>query len=326
MFCWTVRLKGIKGCRHAAVTVGHMVYCFAGASDEDSDQIGVHVFNTVPLLWTTLPQETPGRERHLEVPSRRWGHTAVLIEETVYVWGGRPYCNMTYAFDVDTHRWFKPTVSGTVPEGRYDHSACALGMVMYIHAGWGPPPDIYKLDTTTMVWSFIDIRDNPLSGSHGHSATMIGTKMFVLGGRRLTIRVFDTETNCWLHTAPARPLPARHCCHSAFAYNGELYIFGGWNFQHYLNELWKICPETFSMKKVDPKGKRPSQMYRMCCCMVGDQAIFFGGLKTPDMYVLDLNPGLKTLCKLAVIQYGLQQSELPHNIKWELTAMTTSSN
>uniref|UniRef100_A0A4W3H088 Kelch domain-containing protein 3-like n=1 Tax=Callorhinchus milii TaxID=7868 RepID=A0A4W3H088_CALMI len=37
-------------------------------------------------------------------------------------------------------------------------------------------------------------------------------------------------------------------------------------------------------------------------------------------------PSLKTLCKLAVIQYSLDQSVLPHDIRWELTAMTTNSN
>ncbi|KAF3814603.1 hypothetical protein GH733_017761 [Mirounga leonina] len=35
---------------------------------------------------------------------------------------------------------------------------------------------------------------------------------------------------------------------------------------------------------------------------------------------------MKTLCKLAVIQYNLDQSCLPHDIRWELNAMTTNSN
>ena len=44
-----------------------------------------------------------------------------------------------------------------------------------------------------------------------------------------------------------------------------------------------------------------------------------------DLYILDFSPSLKTLCKLAVIQHGLQQSGLPHDIRWELEAMTTNS-
>ena len=71
--------------------VGQKVYSFGG---EDSDQIGVHIFNTVSLSWTTLSPETPGGEEHrIEVPSKREGHTAVLGEDTVYIWGGSAYKN-----------------------------------------------------------------------------------------------------------------------------------------------------------------------------------------------------------------------------------------
>ena len=68
----------------------------------------------------------------------------------------------------------------------------------------------------------------------------------------------------------------------------------------------------------------------MCCCMVGHCNVLFGGRYISnglnDLYLLDLSPSLKTLCKLAVIQYDLQQSELSHDIRWELAAMTTDRN
>ena len=71
----------------------------------------------------------------------RYGHTTVLIEDVVYIWGGYNYtmeefCNMLYAFDVDTHRWFEPEVSGTVPGAKSAHSACVLGKAMYIFGGY----------------------------------------------------------------------------------------------------------------------------------------------------------------------------------------------
>ena len=67
--------------------------------------------------------------------------------------------------------------------------------------------------------------------------------------------------------------------------------------------------------------------HKVFCCMVGDLIILFGGTKdiyskpTYEMFILDLSPSLKTLCKLAVIQYALDQSELTHDIRWELRAM-----
>ena len=44
------------------------------------------------------------RERAREVPYMRYGHTAVLLDDTIYLWGGRNdtegACNVLYAFDV----------------------------------------------------------------------------------------------------------------------------------------------------------------------------------------------------------------------------------
>ena len=110
----------------------------------------------------------------------------MLVEDVIYLWGGVDYhsyhcCNELHAFDVDTHRWSKPSVSGTVPEAREEHSACVLDKVMFIYGGSGLTDDINKLDTTTMVWSVINTRGTQPPAALDHSATIIGTKMFVFG-------------------------------------------------------------------------------------------------------------------------------------------------
>ena len=133
MFRWTLHLSsGPTTSRMAAVAAGDDVYAFGAGCTANKDQIGVHIFNTVSLRWRELT--TARGECHLEVPCRRWGHTAVMIDYIVYIWGGgynhnynNKYCNILYAFDVDTHRWFKPKVSGAVPVARRNHSACSLG-------------------------------------------------------------------------------------------------------------------------------------------------------------------------------------------------------
>ncbi|XP_033874044.1 kelch domain-containing protein 3 isoform X3 [Acipenser ruthenus] len=366
MLRWTVHLEGgPRRVNHAAVAVGHKVYSFGGyCSGEDYEtlrQIDIHVFNAVSLRWTKLPPvRTCGREHAREVPYMRYGHTAVLVDDTIYVWGGRNdtegACNVLYAFEVNNHRWFTPKITGTVPGARDGHSACVLGKCMYIFGG-------YEQLGTPARW-----RDF-------HSATMIGSKMFVFGGRAdrfgpfhsnneiycNKMKVFDTETTCWLDS-PATPiLPEGRRSHSAFSYSGELYIFGGYNarLDRHFSDLWQFNPESFTWKKIEPKGKGPCPRRRQCCCMVGEKIILFGGtspirgtrgwqsnnfhdycnpcpeqgmgdefnlMDHSDFYILDFSPSLKTLCKLAVIQYSLDQSGLPHDIRWELTAMTTNSN
>ena len=89
MFCWAVHKTRRKSSyHHVSVAVEQNMYCFGGDRDKDTDQIEVHVFNTVSLCWKKLPSVTTGREDHLEVPSMLYYPTAVLIEDTVYLLGG----------------------------------------------------------------------------------------------------------------------------------------------------------------------------------------------------------------------------------------------
>lgn len=76
---------------------------------------------------------------------------------------------------------------------------------------------------------FFYAKGTPARWRDFHSATIIGTKMFVFGGRAdrfgpfhsnneiycNKIKVFDTETNCWLSTPSTQPLPEGRRSHSA---------------------------------------------------------------------------------------------------------------
>ncbi|KAM4679187.1 kelch domain-containing protein 3 isoform 2-T3 [Amazona ochrocephala] len=335
MLRWAVHLEGgPRRVNHAAVAVGHKVYSFGGyCSGEDYEtlrQIDVHVFNAVSLRWIKLPPVwTNSRDQVREVPYMRYGHSAVLIDDTVYIWGGRNdtegACNVLYAFDVNTHKWFTPKVSGMVPGARDGHSACVLAKSMFIFGGYEQladcfSNDIHKLDTTNMMWTLISAKGTPARWRDFHSATIIGTKMYVFGGRAdrfgpfhsnneiycNRIQVFDTETNSWLDSPSTPVLPEGRRSHSAFSYNGELYVFGGYNarLNRHFHDLWKFNPVSLSWRKIEPKGKGPCPRRRQCCCRVGDKIILFGGtspspeegmgdefdlMDHSDLYILDFS-------------------------------------
>ncbi|KAF0880279.1 kelch domain-containing protein 3 isoform X2 [Crocuta crocuta] len=335
MLRWTVHLEGgPRRVNHAAVAVGHRVYSFGGyCSGEDYEtlrQIDVHIFNAVSLRWTKLPPVRPAvRGQAPVVPYMRYGHSTVLIDDTVFLWGGRNdtegACNVLYAFDVNTHKWSTPRVSGTVPGARDGHSACVLGKTMYIFGGYEQladcfSNDIHKLDTSTMTWTLICTKGNPARWRDFHSATMLGSHMYVFGGRAdrfgpfhsnneiycNRIRVFDTRTEAWLDCPQTPVLPEGRRSHSAFGYNGELYIFGGYNarLNRHFHDLWKFNPVSFTWKKIEPKGKGPCPRRRQCCCIVGDKIVLFGGtspspeeglgdefdlIDHSDLHILDFN-------------------------------------
>lgn len=189
-------------------------------------------------------------------------------------------------------------VSGTVPGARDGHSACVLGKIMYIFGGYEQladcfSNDIHKLDTSTMTWTLVCTKGNPARWRDFHSATMLGNHMYVFGGRAdrfgpfhsnneiycNRIRVFDTRTEAWLDCPHTPVLPEGRRSHSAFGYNGELYIFGGYNarLNRHFHDLWKFNPGSFTWKKIEPKGKGPCPRRRQCCCIVGDKIVLFGG-------------------------------------------------
>ncbi|XP_045860471.1 kelch domain-containing protein 3 isoform X2 [Meles meles] len=348
MLRWTVHLEGgPRRVNHAAVAVGHRVYSFGGyCSGEDYEtlrQIDVHIFNAVSLRWTKLPPVRPAvRGQAPVVPYMRYGHSTVLIDDMVFLWGGRNdtegACNVLYAFDVNTHKWSTPRVSGTVPGARDGHSACVLGKTMYIFGGYEQladcfSNDIHKLDTSTMTWTLICTKGSPARWRDFHSATMLGSHMYVFGGRAdrfgpfhsnneiycNRIRVFDTRTEAWLDCPPTPVLPEGRRSHSAFGYNGELYIFGGYNarLNRHFHDLWKFNPVSFTWKKIEPKGKGPCPRRRQCCCIVGDKIVLFGGtspspeeglgdefdlIDHSDLHILDFNTSNMSFEELLELQ------------------------
>ena len=345
MALWTARLKDGPEPQFlddaACVAVGHKLYCFGSAESES--RISVRVLDTVSLSWTQ-PRVTasPGAD----VPRLRVHPTAVLIGHTVYLWGGyRPrraphYPNDLYAFDVDTHVWFKPEVSGSAPEGRYFHSACALDEVMYILGGhfytsdgflFVTPKDIYTLNTRTMTWSLLNAK-GPAPQDDGPSrVAVMGTKIVAISSWD-DLRAFDTTVNLWNVLSERPPSTYRH---SLFVYNGELYAFGHLGTRErddveclLKSNLHTTCTPghpTCAWKRVTARGIKSPQSYLSRSFLVQDRVVVFGTdfLSGPlHTFVLDLSPSLKTLSEVAVIRHGLPRLELPRELRRELAAMT----
>uniref|UniRef100_A0A8C4QQ18 Kelch domain containing 3 n=1 Tax=Eptatretus burgeri TaxID=7764 RepID=A0A8C4QQ18_EPTBU len=347
MLRWTVSLEGgPRRVNHAAVAIGHKVFSFGGyCSGEDYStirQIDVHIFNIVSMRWTKLLPTPCTSPCVKDVPYMRYGHTAVVVGETVYIWGGRNdtegACNVLFAFD--------PSKPFLINNGRVNVFGCVLEVPPHeVRGGW---KEWNGWDPASYMWARPKTSGTlPARWRDFHSATFIGPKMFVFGGRAdllgaahsnheiycNRIKVFDTESDTWLHPTINGFSPEGRRSHSAC----EL-----------LANKCTICfctmlctAETMTWTQLRPIGKGPCCRRRQCCCVAGSSAVLFGGtspcpdhgmgddfnlMDHSDLYVLDFAPSLKTLCKLAVIHHGLDQSALPQDIRWELVAMTTNSS
>ena len=95
-----------------------------------------------------------------------------------------------------------------------------------------------------------------------------------------------------------------------------------------LNDLWRFNAESCRLVKLQPRGKRP-RATESFGALVGDRLVLCQGLLRPgplmkdDLSVLDLRPTLKTLCKVQVVDSGLDCSKLSKDLRRELSTMTT---
>lgn len=159
---------GPKRVNHAAVAVGHKIYSFGGyCTGENSREytsMDVHVLNTTTFRWIKHPvSDLPYFENDDILPYKRYGHTAVVYKDKIYIWGGRndhASCSVLFCFDTLWHCWTAPKVTGDIPLARDGHSACIWKNYMFIVGGYEEESHafadtVYALDLDRMHWSYI---------------------------------------------------------------------------------------------------------------------------------------------------------------------------
>ncbi|EDO42909.1 predicted protein [Nematostella vectensis] len=360
---WVQHVEGgPRRVNHAAVAVRErFVFSFGGyCTGEDYfsiHKLDVHVFDIVTCRWTKL--QTPSEEDPCEcTPYMRYGHSASIVDDTVYIFGGRSdvqgACNTLYCFDTTTLTWSRPPTKGKPPAARDGHTACVIGKKIYIFGGYEEEGECFSntveyLDTESLTWYRCKIKgsQSPASWRDFHTATAIGTDMYIFGGRgdmlgpfhsgqevyTNTVSIFNTEECSWHNASPSGDVPIGRRSHSAICYDNCLYVFGGYNGrqrEHY-NDIYRLDTKSLVWGKVDVPGVPPCPRRRHCWCLLGSTSVIFGGTSPiagsttddefslqdhSDLYVLDFDPTLRTLCKIAVLQHKLDIGVLPKVLRY----------
>lgn len=371
-----------KKVNHASACVDHYIYSFggycSGESFETHSPIELHRLNTRTLEWTNLTKVYIWSESENDVPFNRYGHTVVADGRNIYLWGGRDdesACNVLYEFNTDTNTWSRPKVTGDIPLARDGHSAAIENKKMYIFAGFESDTEsfsqqVHCIDLVDFRWKLIHTRGQPPHWCDFPTLSCINNSLYVFGGRSDiqgqhhsnnevyddSIRRLDLETLEWekvkLSPRSSRP-PIGRRSHSAFVYEGYLYIFGGYNgnLQRHFNDLHRFDPVKNEWSRLETAGDGPCPRRRQCCVLIGSKLYLFGGtsptsiysshassLQTNytqgppledhcDLYILDFAPSLKTLASLQCIKHELDTSQLPKSVKEDIqvTAGTLKS-
>lgn len=162
------------------------------------------------------------------------------------------------------------------------------------------------------------------------------------------------------NAGPSSQIPLGRRSHSALNINGQLLIFGGYNgrIDSHFDDLWMFDPEDIKWRQINPRSDSkdivPNPRRRHAMCRVENKIFIFGGTShydgppiffTPiqlqlipeqdspssklidhnDLFVLDLNPTLKTLCLRKIIALRLPLDGLPRVVCNEIHNMTTDN-
>jgi len=372
---WTHYSEGApQRVNHAACRIRDCIFSFGGYCTGDDYEttrpIDVFMLYTVTLRWSALPLPTSEEDKAL-TPYQRYGHTVVEHADNAFLWGGRNdghgACNTVYRFDGGTFSWDIPEVSGDVPEARDGHTACVINGCMYIFGGYEDCTELFSnevnyVDLLSFTWVKVSTLGSPARWRDFHTSTAIGNTMYVFGGRcdeggahftnhevyDNTVMAFDTVSATW--SCPIDPnsdSPIGRRSHSAFEYQGFLYIFGGFNGKkdEHFNDLHRLNFSTMEWQEMKCPGMPPSPRRRQAVTVVGSRCFVFGGtsprcqsnkvvkryhslsdlVDRSDLYVLDLNPSLKTLAALSVVKHKLDRSCLTSDLRQEISMMIPDS-
>ncbi|MBW4642744.1 MAG: hypothetical protein KME23_07050 [Goleter apudmare HA4340-LM2] len=131
-----------------------------------------------------------------EPPRPRYGHSAILYQNSMIVFGGEDNntgktLNDVRLLDLTSWTWRKPQVSGEIPTSRSFHTAVLAEDKMLVWGGYIVAKDggyifndvaVHILDLNTWQWSQITPSGTPPAARSHHSAALVKDKLFIDSG------------------------------------------------------------------------------------------------------------------------------------------------
>lgn len=194
-----------------------------------------------PFVWEKVDAEG-------QIPSKRYGHTAVVHQDCMYIYGGYDdfglKCNDIYCFDFDSLIWMRLKTLGPSLD-RFHHSAVAYQGSMYVFGGFFehevPAADgagLMEFRFSTLTWSKVaPYQHTPASSgtTTASAASTSGTMGINAGGGTTAASAAALLEPQW-----ACPPPSPRWGHKAVVCQGVLYITGGCDTVLNFNDLYKF--------------------------------------------------------------------------------------
>eukprot|EP00274_Cyanoptyche_gloeocystis_P007191 CAMPEP_0196667380 /NCGR_PEP_ID=MMETSP1086-20130531/65048_1 /TAXON_ID=77921 /ORGANISM="Cyanoptyche gloeocystis , Strain SAG4.97" /LENGTH=332 /DNA_ID=CAMNT_0042004705 /DNA_START=53 /DNA_END=1051 /DNA_ORIENTATION=- len=244
----------------------------------------VHVLDLEKHFWTT-PEVSE------IVPAARWGHSAVIVEDKLVVFGGysstsvqgNTFFNDFNVLDLEAWTWSRPTPTGKAPCERWGNSVTKVGDFLVVVGGYSRSAmgvgrcfkEVYIFDLGTLHWSQPIILGKAPQERTGHSATLVGNRIYVIGGASAgdhcyndvySLTIVSKDLLVWsgpLKTSGRKP--SERCGQTLGLCGSHLALFGGVGAGETgfrcLNDVHILCLDTMKWHQPTLGGVPPSERW-----------------------------------------------------------------
>jgi N-acetylneuraminic acid mutarotase len=170
-------------CDPVVVAYKHFIVIFGGSIKDLAFPSDVHMFDTLSRTWSQ--PSVVG-----DIPPSRIGCTAVVLRDTMYLYGGGDYnreerkyrkmYNEMWTLDLKKWQWNYLDVGGGLPKISDFLNSFVVGNHIVIGGGWCSNP--YAFDTISRNWSLLPNRNNVTINNNDSSAVHIGKHVYYFGG------------------------------------------------------------------------------------------------------------------------------------------------
>jgi len=265
---------------HSMTTYEGELYLFGGCELDIKCNNDLLKYNAGTSIWETL--ETQGAK-----PEGREGHSATLVGNKLYVFGGSSLGKLledVFVLDLDTLTWEAKNLAGEAEPRAYHSAAIHDAGIVVIFGGYtqaGLTNEVLLLDTVNAHWGHPTTIGNIPSPRKHHSFNRVGKLLYAFGGETtegVSKELFslDMHKKRW-EKVESEGGPLNRHGHSTCAHGDFIYLSGGCNSQtHYCyDDLYTFDYKLKTWKKLQVGGYKARESHAMD--FIGGDLYLFGG-------------------------------------------------
>ena len=305
-------------------------------SERNQNQKNNNLKPSLPI-FAIISSTTKKKYNGSEHPSKRWGHSVILFNKSMIIFGGRHLqrsLSNIYALDFTTLTWSKIEPCGNPPPARDSHSAIIYNnsdMIIFGGNGsTGKLNDLWNFNLNDKKWNRIMAEGYSPKPRDGHLSSLIYKKYMViyagLDDKDKVINdicILDIEKKKWIECELEGNISQNKDGQSCCLVGDIMYLFGGQGPEddEYSNDLVMLKINIDDNPKIKPKATispveinnniRPKERASHCCVAYKEQFLIITGgegkKKEPldDIWIFDL----KTKCYTEINLVGNEKIE-----------------